>query len=143
MKSPLSGKVVPLEEVADEVFSERVMGDGVAVRPTEGRVLAPASGTIEKLFPGGHGVVIETPEGVQILVHVGLDTVELKGDGFDVHAAEGETTAEGRLLVTVDLDRMAELKVDLVSPVVVISGHSVEARASGDVAAGDDLFGVL
>jgi glucose-specific phosphotransferase system IIA component len=142
VKSPLSGTVVPLEEVADEVFSERVMGEGVAVRPTGGKVLAPAAGTIEKLFPGGHGVVIETPEGLQILVHVGLDTVELKGDGFKVHAAEGETVGEGRLLVTVDLDRMAELEVDLVSPVVVISGHRVEAVASGDVAAGDDLFEV-
>jgi glucose-specific phosphotransferase system IIA component len=142
VKSPLSGTVVPLEEVADEVFSEKVMGDGVAVRPTRGRVLAPTSGTIEKLFPGGHGVVIETPDGLQILVHVGLDTVELKGDGFEVHAAEGETVGEGRLLVTVDLDRMAELKVDLVSPVVVISGHRIEAVASGKVAAGEDLFEV-
>lgn len=140
VKSPLTGTVVPLEDVADEVFSERVMGDGAAVRPSDGRVVAPVSGTIEKLFPGGHGIVIETAEGLQILVHVGLDTVELKGDGFEVHAAEGDEVNEGDPVVTVDLDRMAELKVDVVSPVVVISGHGVEGIASGGLAAGDPLF---
>lgn len=140
VKSPLTGTVVPLEDVADEVFSERVMGDGAAVRPSDGRVVAPVSGTIEKLFPGGHGIVIETAEGLQILVHVGLDTVELKGDGFEVHAAEGDEVNEGDPVVTVDLGRMAELKVDVVSPVVVISGHGVEGIASGGLAAGDPLF---
>ena len=140
VKSPLSGTVVPLEDVADEVFSEKVMGDGAAIRPTDGKVLAPVSGTIEKLFPGGHGLVIQTPRGLQVLVHIGLDTVELKGDGFEVHVAEGDEVTEGDHVVTVDLDRMAELEVEVVSPVVVISQHGVEGTAADDVAAGDPLF---
>jgi glucose PTS system EIICBA or EIICB component len=138
--SPFTGRVVPLDEVDDEVFSERVMGDGVAVRPTSGEVVAPLSGRIEKLFKGGHGLAIEDDDGLQILVHIGLETVRLKGDGFTVHAAEGDTVSIGDVVVTVDLDRMNELAVDLVSPVVVISGHGVTNHASGEVLSGDRLF---
>jgi glucose-specific phosphotransferase system IIA component len=138
--SPFNGRVVPLDDVDDEVFSERVMGDGVAVRPTSGEVAAPLSGRIEKLFKGGHGLAIEDDDGLQILVHIGLETVKLKGDGFTVHAAEGDTVSIGDVVVTVDLDRMNELAVDLVSPVVVISGHGVTNHASGEVLSGDRLF---
>jgi glucose PTS system EIICBA or EIICB component len=140
VKSPFAGHVVPLDDVDDEVFSERIMGDGLAVRPTSGEVLAPLSGRIEKLFRGGHGLAIEDDEGLQVLVHIGLETVKLEGDGFTVHAREGAAVETGDLIVTVDLDRMKELGVDLVSPVVVISGQDVSDRASGRVAAGDRLF---
>jgi glucose-specific phosphotransferase system IIA component len=140
--SPFTGRVVPLDEVADPVFAERVMGDGVAVVPAEPAVVAPVGGTIEKLFPGGHGIALQTPDGVQVLVHVGLETVHLKGDGFTVHAADGDTVRVGDLLVTVDLGRLAELGIDVVSPVVVISGHTVTDQASGEVRAGERLFEV-
>jgi glucose PTS system EIICBA or EIICB component len=140
VKSPFAGHVVPLDDVDDEVFSERVMGDGVAVRPTSGEVLAPLAGRIEKLFRGGHGVAIEDDEGLQVLVHIGLETVKLEGDGFTVHTTEGATVGTGDLIVTVDLDRLNELGVDPVSPIVVISGHDVSNHASGQVAVGDRLF---
>ncbi len=138
--SPFTGKVVPLEEVADDVFSQRIMGDGVAVLPSEGRVVAPVAGTVGKLFEGGHGFAIETPDGVQVLVHVGLETVHLKGDGFTVKASEGDEVAGGDEMVAVDLDRMRELEIDMVSPVVVISGQDVTVSASEDVSAGDPLL---
>lgn len=138
--SPFNGRVVPLDDVDDEVFSERVMGDGVAVRPASGEVVAPLSGRIEKLFEGGHGLAIENDDGLQVLVHIGLETVKLKGDGFTVHASEGDVVGAGDLIVTVDLGRMDELGIDLVSPVVVISGHDVSNHASGQVASGDRLF---
>ena len=140
VKSPFSGRVVPLDDVDDEVFSGRVMGDGVAVYPAEGGVVAPIAGRIEKLFKGGHGLAIENDEGLQVLVHIGLETVKLKGDGFTVHAAEGDVVGAGDLMVTIDLDRMGELEIDLVSPVVVISGHEVSNPASGQVEPGDRLF---
>ena len=138
--SPFTGRVVPLDEVNDEVFSERIMGDGVAVHPTSGEVAAPISGRIEKLFKGGHGLAIEDDEGLQILVHIGLETVKLKGDGFTVHAAEGDAVSTGELIVSVYLNRMNELAIDLVSPVVVISGHGVTNPVTGEVASGDRLF---
>ena len=138
--SPFTGKVVPLEKVADDVFSQRIMGDGVAVLPSEGRVVAPVAGTVGKLFEGGHGFAIETPDGVQVLVHVGLETVHLKGDGFTVMASEGDEITAGDEMVAVDLDRMRELEIDMVSPVVVISGQDVTVGAVEDVRAGDPLL---
>lgn len=140
LASPFTGKVVPLEEVADDVFSQRIMGDGVAVLPREGHVVAPIAGTVGKLFEGGHGFAIETPEGLQVLVHVGLETVHLKGDGFSVKVSEGDEVSAGDEMVTVDLDRMRELGIDMVSPVVVISGQDVTVSASEEVSAGDPLL---
>jgi len=140
--SPFTGALVALDDVNDEVFSERVMGEGVAVMPSEGRVVAPVSGTIAKLFEGGHGFAIETPEGLQILVHVGLETVHLKGDGFTVGAGEGQEITAGDEIVAVDLERMSELNIDIVSPVVVISGEAVTVTASTEVKAGDPLLDV-
>jgi len=140
--SPLAGAVVPLEQVGDAMFAEKVMGDGVAVRPTEGEVVAPVAGRLEKLFPGGHGMAIETAEGVQVLIHVGLETVQLQGDGFELVATEGDDVAVGDVLVRVDLDRLAELDVDIISPIVIISDHEVTGRSSGQVTSGDPLFEV-
>ncbi|MBA2273290.1 MAG: PTS glucose transporter subunit IIA [Actinobacteria bacterium] len=140
LASPFTGKVVSLEEVDDDVFSQRVMGDGVAVLPREGRVVAPIAGTVGKLFEGGHGFAIETPDGLQVLVHVGLETVHLKGDGFTVKVSEGVEVDVGDEMVTVDLDRMQELGIDMVSPVVVISGQEVTVSASDEVSAGDPLL---
>lgn len=142
--SPLAGTVVPLEQVDDQMFAEKVMGDGLAVRPSAGEVVAPVAGRLEKLFPGGHGMAIETAGGVQVLVHVGLETVQLEGDGFELVAAEGDDVAVGDVLVRVDLGRLAELGVDSISPVVVISDHHVSGRAEAgaEVDAGGPLFEV-
>ncbi len=140
--SPLGGRVLALEQVDDPVFADRVMGDGAAVVPDDGTVLAPVGGTVAKLFPGGHGLVIETDAGVAVLVHLGIDTVELKGDGFAVVAAEGDTVAAGDPLVRMDLSRLRALGVDLTSPVVVISGHSARCVAEGEVLAGAPLLEV-
>jgi sucrose PTS system EIIBCA or EIIBC component len=141
--SPLSGAVVPLEEVPDEVFARRLVGDGVAVRPSRGEVVAPVAGRVAKLFPGGHGLVIETASGLQVLVHLGIDTVRLDGRGFTVRVGEGQDVGAGEPLVLVDVAALAAEGVELVSPVVVISGHAVTPLARGAVSAGDPLLAVL
>jgi glucose-specific phosphotransferase system IIA component len=140
--SPLTGAVVALDNVRDEVFAERVMGDGVAVVPTDGRVVAPLEGNIAKLFEGGHAFAIENDAGLQVLVHVGIDTVHLKGEGFTVHSKEGHDVKVGDHLVTVDLQMMAAREIDMTSPVVVISGHSPTVVAGKEVVAGDVLMSV-
>ncbi|MDP8978140.1 MAG: glucose PTS transporter subunit IIA [Actinomycetota bacterium] len=141
--SPFTGDVVALDDVADEVFASRTVGDGVAISPTGARVVAPIAGTVAKAFRGGHGWAIETDDGLQVLVHVGLDTVRLEGDGFTPRAGEGDEVVVGDPLVGVDWDRLRELGVDTVSPVVVLSGHAVTVVAGpGGVHAGDPLLEV-
>ena len=89
--APVSGRAVPLSEVPDEVFAEGMAGEGGAIVPAQsGEAVAPASGTLVKLFEGGHAFGIETDEGVELIVHVGLDTIELRGTGFEKLAAEGD-----------------------------------------------------
>lgn len=140
--SPFSGEVVALDDVDDDVFAQRVVGDGLAVLPAAGEVVAPIPGRLAKLFEGGHGLAIEDDDGLQVLVHIGLETVKLKGDGFTVHTHEGDVVGVGQHLVTVDLERMHALSVDLTSPVVVISGQAVSKPAAGRVTSGDPLFEV-
>jgi glucose-specific phosphotransferase system IIA component len=140
--SPLTGVVVPLDEVPDEVFAQRILGDGLAVRPSGGEVVAPADGRIAKLFAGGHAIVVETADGVQVLVHVGIDTVRLRGCGFTVRTAEGQRVRAGDPLVRVDVAALVAEGIELVSPVVLISGHAAAPLAAGLVRAGDPLLEV-
>jgi len=138
--SPFTGRVVPLEMVNDAVFAEKVLGDGLAVHPTEPDVVAPVDGRIEKLFPGGHGIAIETAAGLQVLIHVGLETVHLRGEGFTTFVEEGDEVTVGQKLVSVDLQFMDERGVDMDSPVVVLSGERVSPLARDTVSAGAPLF---
>lgn len=140
--SPLTGRIVLLQDVNDEVFAERVMGDGVAIAPTDGTVVAPVEGRIVKLFPGGHAIALQTADGLQVLVHVGIDTVHLKGDGFEVHAADGDEVKVGDRLVTVDLTRLEELGVDSTSPIIIISGEPARVVVDEAAVAGQPLLEV-
>ncbi len=140
--SPLTGRVVSLDEVPDEVFSERVMGDGAAVRPDDGEVVAPMKGRIEKLFEGGHGFAVENEAGLQVLVHIGIDTVHQKGEGFSLHASEGDDVEAGDRIVSVDLDALTSKGIEMISPIVVISGQTSTVVAGDRVAAGEPLLSV-
>ena len=84
LSSPLAGRVVPLNEVKDQVFSSGAMGKGIAIDPANGTLVAPADGTITTLFPTGHAIGLTTTDGVEILMHIGMDTVELEGKGFEI-----------------------------------------------------------
>lgn len=142
VRSPLSGAIVPLEDVPDDVFARGILGAGIAVRPTHGDAVAPVDGRIVKLFPGGHAFVVETADGVQVLVHLGIDTVRLRGRGFTVRAAEGQRVRAGHPIVRVDVATLAGEGIELVSPVLLISGHAVTPLATGRVRAGDPLLEV-
>lgn len=99
----VNGKVVLLEDVEDVVFSQKILGDGAAVKPENGEVYSPVKGIVSVVFPTGHVVGITTAEGANIILHVGIDTVELKGKGFDVKVKQGDKVEAGQLLMKVDL----------------------------------------
>lgn len=141
--APVSGTAVPLSEVPDEVFAEGMAGEGAAIVPAEsGVAVAPVSGRLVKLFEGGHAFGIETGEGVELIVHVGLDTIELRGEGFEKLAKEGDTVEAGQPIVRFDLETIRAAGYDPVTPVVVTNAdeHPVSGQRTGEVGAGDPLF---
>lgn len=144
--TPLSGKVIPISEVDDPVFAQRMVGDGIAILPESDEVLAPASGTVTHLFPTGHAAGITTPEGLEILIHVGLDTVELKGKGFTILAEQGQQVAAGTPLIKLDLPKLRETARSLQTPVIVTNMGRVKALSKtdkGQVQTGDWALKVL
>lgn len=106
--SPCRGTLIELDKVEDEVFSQKAMGDGVAVEPSEGTFYAPISGTLESVFPTGHAYGIRSTDGKEVLVHIGLDTVELNGKGFTLHVKQGDKVKAGDKVVTADLNVIRE-----------------------------------
>src|SRR5574342_311022 len=118
--SPFNGDVIPLEEVPDPVFAEKMLGDGVAVNPSDGRVLAPLDGTITILHSSGHAFTVQAEDNsVTVLVHVGLDTVKLKGQGFTLHAKVGDTVKVGQPILSVDLNAVNAAGYSPLSPVIL------------------------
>lgn len=117
--SPLKGKCVSIKEVSDPTFADEILGKGVAIIPECGKVYAPADGQITTIFPTGHAVGMTTESGVELLIHVGIDTVSLQGEGFKIIAKEGQTVKKGDLLLDVDLDQVQVAGYDIITPVIV------------------------
>lgn len=142
--SPTAGRGVSLSEVKDEVFAKKLVGDGAAIIPTEGVLRAPADGTIVLVADTGHAIGINLENGAELLMHIGLDTVELGGKYFDVQVANGEKVRKGQTLVRFDIDQIKEAGYDVTMPVVVTSGDDFEVLNFGDgvINVTDELYRV-
>ena len=125
--SVADGEVIALEEVKDPVFSQKMMGDGFAVEPENGNIVSPVSGTVSSVFPTKHALGIVTEAGLEVLVHIGLDTVSLEGKPFTVHVAEGQKVAAGDLLVTADLDAIRAAGRETSTIVVFTNGDVIKS----------------
>ena len=120
-----SGFVIPLNEVPDAVFSQQIMGDGYAIELSSGTIVSPVYGEVIMVFPTGHAFGIRTKSGVEILIHLGIDTVELNGEGFDTKVSVGDSVKPGTLLSVMDLERIRQKDKSLVSPLVFTSGEKI------------------
>jgi phosphoenolpyruvate-protein phosphotransferase len=140
--APFDGWCAPLDEVPDEVFAGRMLGDGLAIDPTSGILLAPCEGEIVTLPGSAHAVSIRSPDGLDVLIHIGIDTVRLGGKGFDARVKPGARVRAGEELIRFDLDLVARSAKSLMTPVVVTSHGAVltNRRAAGAVRAGELLF---
>ncbi|WP_114589184.1 beta-glucoside-specific PTS transporter subunit IIABC [Microbacterium arborescens] len=140
--APVAGEVVPLDRVDDPVFGGGILGDGVAIRPSAGAVYAPLSGVVSSLLPSKHAFGITGDDGVEILVHVGLDTVKLDGAPFVAHVAQGDRVERGQLILEADLEAMHLAGFDTITPVVVLNGDAFEVvdALTGPVEAGTGIF---
>ena len=137
--SPVEGKVMELSEVEDKVFSQGIMGNGFAVELTSGTVRAPFSGEVTVVFPTGHAIGMKRADGLEVLIHIGMDTVELNGKGFSLKVKQGDYVSAGDVLVEVDLDYIKSEGKSLVSPVVFPNGQAVSLKVQGNIKTGQDV----
>jgi len=143
LEAPIAGWAAPLDEVPDPVFGERMLGDGLAIEPLDERLCAPCDGVVIALPASRHAVTIRAANGAEILMHLGLETVALAGDGFTAHVAEGQAVRRGDLLLSFDMDAVARRAKSLITPIVVTTGEAFEivSRVTGrEVAPGDPLM---
>lgn len=123
---PLDGEIISIEDTPDEVFAGKMLGDGFAIKPRGNKVYAPVSGEIKVLFPTLHAVAMETEEGLEILIHIGIDTVQLDGEGFTGHVKVGDRVKQGDLLVSFDKAIIEEKAKSSITPLIITNMDIVE-----------------
>ena len=135
--SPMSGTMIPMEQVPDPAFSEKMMGDGFAIEPKDGIVQAPFDGSVEMIFPTGHAIGVKSHDGMEVLIHLGIDTVDMKGEGFEVLVEQGDRVKQGDILIKVDLDAVKKAGKKSITPIIFTSGEKIELLRSGKVTRGE------
>lgn len=143
--APINGTCIPLSEVNDAVFSQKILGDGAAIIPSEGKVYAPVNGTVSTVFDTKHAIGLLSEDGVELLIHIGIDTVNLEGKHFTAHVESGQKIKKGDLLVSFDQEMIQREGYDTVTPVLITNTaefHSIRTEAGGNVKAGDVLLTV-
>lgn len=140
--APVSGEIVAIEKVPDVVFAEKIVGDGVAIAPKGELILAPIDGTIGKIFETNHAFSIESPQGLELFVHFGVGTVELRGKGFTRLAEEGQEVKVGDPILAFDIDYLKDQVDSLLTPVVLANMEDIKYldKAQGSVTAGKDVI---
>lgn len=141
--SPLSGETVELKDVSDEAFSSGAMGKGIAIIPSNGKLVSPVTGVVTTVTKSKHAIAITGDLGEEVLIHVGLDTVKLKGEGFDLKVTEGDRLQVGDILMEVDLNLIKDRGFDVVTPVIITNTFDyseVESRNLNRVIAGESLL---
>ena len=140
--APLSGEIVNIEDVQDVVFAEKIVGDGIAIKPSGNKIVAPVDGTIGKIFETNHAFSIESDDGIELFVHFGIDTVELKGEGFKRIAEEGQSVKKGDVVIEFDLALLEEKAKSVLTPVVISNMDEIKElnKLSGTVTVGETVI---
>lgn len=140
--APVSGEIVPIEDVPDVVFAEKIVGDGLAINPKGKQIVAPIDGTIGKIFETNHAFSIESPQGLELFVHFGVGTVELRGNGFTRLAEEGQEVKMGDPILEFDLAYLKDQVESLLTPVVLANMEDIQTldKRQGSIEAGKDVI---
>lgn len=146
ISSPLNGEIVPLTEVKDETFASEMMGKGIAINPKEGKVVSPINGTVQMIFKTKHAIGLKSQDGAEILIHIGMDTVQLDGKHFTAHVKDGDKVKVGDTLVEFDMDAIKKEGYELVTPVIItntIDYLEIVPKEIKSVKAGEDIITIL
>ncbi len=140
--APMTGTIIDIEDVPDKVFSEKMVGDGLGIEPTEGVVTAPFDGEIVSLFPTNHAIGLRTKGGLELLIHVGLDTVDLKGEGFERLVEENQKVKKGDILLKFDIDYIKAQGKQVISPIIITNMDIVKDldKFNGKIEKGKDIL---
>ena len=139
LKSPLTGKLVSMSDVKDPVFSQKMMGDGFAIIPSANEVVSPVDAVIEVLYPTGHAIGLRTEDGIEILIHLGIDTVKSKSNSFKLLKQVGDTVKAGDPIIQMNLKQLLKEGYDMTTPIVFLSGHKIKALEFKNVSLLDDI----
>lgn len=139
LKSPLTGKLVSMSDVKDPVFSQKMMGDGFAIIPSANEVVSPVDATIEVLYPTGHAIGLRTEDGIEILIHLGIDTVKSKSNSFKLLKQVGDTVKAGEPIIQMNLKQLLKEGYDMTTPIVFLSGQKLKELESKNISLLDDI----
>lgn len=133
--APLTGEYINIEDIPDPVFAQKMMGEGFGINPTEGEVVSPIEGKVDNVFPTKHAIGLKADNGLEILVHIGLDTVQLDGQGFEILVSSGDTVQVGDPLLKFDLEYITNNAKDVISPIIITNSDQTESIHVNDVKA--------
>lgn len=139
LKSPLTGKLVSMSDVKDPVFSQKMMGDGFAIIPSANEVVSPVDATIEVLYPTGHAIGLRTEDGIEILIHLGIDTVKSKSNSFKLLKQVGDSVKAGDPIIQMNLKQLLKEGYDMTTPIVFLSGQKLKELESKNISLLDDI----
>lgn len=145
LTAAVSGRVIDISAVKDDVFSQKMMGDGIAIIPDSLEIVAPSSGSITSVYPTGHAVNMHLDIGINIIIHIGIDTVELKGEGFALRVKEGQKVSRGDTLVKINKKLLLNSTVDMTTLVIFpeLKERNIEKNSVDNVTAGKDVVATI
>lgn len=141
--APMNGTAISLEDIGDDVFANRVLGDGGAIEPSEGKLYSPCDGRIGSVYETKHAVNMESADGEEILLQIGLETAELQGKHYETHVEDGQEVRRGDLLISFDIDAIKDEGYDVVTPMVICNSGDygeVSSVAEGEISVGDEFI---
>lgn len=138
--SPATGRIIPIEEVEDETFAKKRTGDGIAVELTDGKIIAPFDGEITSMYNANHCLVIRSEDGIELLIHIGIDTIKLKGEGFKKYVELNDKVNKGDTILEADLDLLKSKNKSVVTPVIITNRRRIDSieKMKGNVEKGKD-----